>query len=234
MVTWGEVYLTRLRGCAALVDQELGEIGDRDRSVRLVDSDARTVEEGFDRGVLELDDDGRVRTLDRRQRPVSLLTDDPLQPCWQTLAQLAAYVELLRLGYPGPAVRFATGEDELALDLAAVNENGQVLVLGIARAEALLLSRVEALVPTFEGDGPRPVRSALGCDAHRVATQLWATGAPYLWLTAPGARRAYRVIYGATICLAPVKELPTALELWPYGFVGASPRILDAATAACG
>jgi hypothetical protein len=215
-----------LRGCAARQGEALEEISDRDRSVRLVDGDARAVEEGFEEGLLTLVASGQVRTLDPLQDAAALVAGDPPQPRWEALPQLAAYVELLRLGYPEPAVRFATPADELHLDLAAVGEHGEVLVVGAARAESLLLSKLEALVPTFEGTGPRTVRSSLGCDAHRVATQLWATRAPYLWLVAAGARRVLRVTYGRTITLAPTRRLPRPEELWPYGFDAATPRVL--------
>lgn len=225
MGTWGEAYLTRLRGCAARMGQELGDITDRDRSVRLVDGDARTVEEAFGDGLLEMAAAGRVRTRDVLQSPAWLVAGDPPRPRWESLPQLAGYVELLRLGYPEAAVRFATSEAELGLDLAAVTEDGDVLVLGVARAESLLLDKLEALVPTFEVGGPRTVRSALGCDAHRVATQLWATRAPYLWLVAAGNRRVLRVSYGRTITLTALRRLPQVGELWPYAFEGGTPRI---------
>lgn len=231
MGTWGEAYLTRLRGCAAKLGQDLAEISDRDRSVRLVERDARTVEEGFGEQVLTMAAAGRVRTRDAWQATTCLVTGDPLQPRWESLPQLAAYVELLRLGYPELAVRFATPDNELRLDLAVLADDGRVLLVGVARAESLLLQKLEALVPTFEGNGPRPVRSALGCDAHQVATQLWATRAPYLFLVAAGARRVLRVSYGRTITLTPMKALPPAGQLWPYGFEGPTPRIAAAVEA---
>lgn len=226
MGTWGEAYLGRLRGCADQKGQSLEEISSRDRSVRLVEGDARAVEEGFTEGFLTMAATGQVQTRDVLQGSCELVAGDPPQPSWEALPQLAAYVELLRLGYPEAAVRFATTEDELRLDLAAVGEHGEVLVVGAARAESLLLSKLEALVPTFEGSGARTVRSSLGCDAHRVATQLWTTRAPYLWLVAAGARRVLRVTYGRTITLAPARRLPRPEELWPYGFGAATPRVL--------
>lgn len=231
MTTWGEVYLDRLRGCAARTGHELADISDRDRSVRLVEADARAVEEGFAAGVLAMAPDGLVRTLDPLQDDCALVTGEPPRPRWEALAQLAGYVELLGLGYPDRAVRCATSEAELGLDLAAVGEHGEVLVVGAARAESLLLSKLEALVPTFEGNGPRTVRSSLGCDAHQVATQLWATRAPYLWLVAPGARRVLRATFGRTITLTPARRLPRPDELWPYGFEGATPVVVAAGAA---
>lgn len=226
MGTWGEAYLTRLHGCASRMGRELAEISDRDRAVRLVEADARTVEEGFGDGFLSVASGGRVRTLDPRQATTWLVTGHPARPRWQALAQLAAYVELLNAGYPEAAVRFATPEGELGLDLAAVNDDGQVVLLGAARAEPLELSKLEALVPTFDFETVRSVRRGHGREAQVLAYQLWATRAPYLWLVAAGARRLFRVRYASTIRLTPVKVLPLPEELWPFGFVGPTPQVV--------
>ncbi len=223
--TWGEAYLTRLRGCAARMGTELVEISDRDRAVRLVERDARTVEEGFGDGVLTMLSAGRFRTLDPRQPTVTLVASDPVRPRWEALPHLAAYVELIRAGFPETAVRFATSDSELGLDLAAVNDDGQVLLLGVARAEPLELAKLEALVPTFEGDRVQAVRLVPGREAQLLAHQLWVTRAPYLWLVASGARRLFRVRYGRTIKLTAVRVLPMPEDLWPFGFFGPTPRI---------
>ena len=107
MGTWGEAYLTRLRGCAVRMERELVEISDRDRAVRLIESEARTVEEGFGEGLLAMESASRVRTLDPLQSSAWLVAGDPARTRWESLPQLAAYVELLQAGYPEarPAVR---------------------------------------------------------------------------------------------------------------------------------
>lgn len=225
MGTWGEAYLTRLRGCAVRMGRELGEISDRDRAVRLVEADAKAVEEGFGQGVLSMESASRVRSLDPHQATTWLVEGDPAQPRWQSLAQLAAYVELLAIGYPQPAVRLATPDRELGLDLAVVNDEGQVLLLGVARAESLELARLEALVPTFDSESVRSVHIVPGREPQLLAHQLWMTQAPYLWLVAAGARRLYRVKYGRTIKLLPARMLPMREDLWPSGFNGPTPRV---------
>jgi hypothetical protein len=209
------------------MDRELVEISDRHRAVRLIETDAQTVEEGFGEGILEMESASRVRTLDPLQGSVWLVEGDPACARWESLPKLAAYVELLQAGYPEEAVRCETPENELGLDLAAVNDEGQVLLLGVARAEPLELSKLEALVPTFEGEGEavRPMREIPGREAQQVAFQLWSTRAPYLWLVAAGARRLFRVHYGRTIKLVPVRVLPMPEDLWPFGFDGPTPRI---------
>lgn len=214
------------------MDRELAEIGDRDRSVRLVESDARVVEEAFGQGLLSMAPGGRVRTLDPRQATAELIAGDPARPRWEALPQLAAYVELLAAGYPDAAVRFETPDSELGLDLAAVNDDGQVLLLGVARAESLELAKLEALVPTFEEDGGRSLRGMPGRDAHHLALQMWTTRTPYLWLVASGVRRLFRVRYGRTIKLAAARVLPMPEELWPFGFEGPAPRIAAAGSEA--
>ncbi len=225
MGTWGDAYLTRLRGCAVRMERELVEISDRDRAVRLIERDAQTVEEGFGEGLLTVEATSRVRTLDPLQANAWLVAGDPARPRWESLAQLAAYVELLRAGYPDPAVRFATPEGELGLDLAAVNDEGQVLLLGVARAEPLELAKLEALVPTFEEHSVRAIRIIPGREAQLLAHQLWATRAPYVWLVAAGARRLFRVRYDRTIKLSRMRVLPMPEELWPFGFDGPTPRV---------
>ncbi len=225
MGTWGEAYLTRLRGCAVRLGRELVDISDRDRAVRLIEADAQTVEEGFGEGLLSVESASRVRTLDPLQANAWLVAGDPARPRWESLPQLAAYVELLRAGYPEQAVRFSTPESELGLDLAAVNDDGQVLVLVVARAEPLELAKLEALVPTFDEHAVRSVHVIPGREAKLLAHQLWATRAPYLWLVAAGARRLFRVRYGRTIKLSRMRVLPMPEELWPFGFYGPTPRI---------
>ena len=106
--TWGEAYLTRLRGCAVRMERELVEISDRDRAVRLIESEARTVEEGFGEGLLAMESASRVRTLDPLQSSAWLVAGDPARARWESLPQLAAYVELLQAGYPEGALRFET------------------------------------------------------------------------------------------------------------------------------
>ena len=223
--TWGEAYLTRLRGCAVRMGRELDEISDRDRAVRLVEADARSVEEGFGQGLLNLEPTSRVRSLDPLQGVTWLVEGDPARPRWEALAQLAAYVELLRAGYPESAVRFATPEGELGLDLAVVNDDGQVLLLGVARAESLELTKLEALVPTFDVESVLSMRMVPGREPQLLAHQLWATRAPYLWLVAAGVRRLYRVKYGRTIVLTAARVLPMPEDLWPFGFAGPTPRV---------
>jgi len=205
--------------------RELDDISDRDRAVRLVETDAQSVEEGFGQGLLSLEPNSRVRSLDPLQDPTWLVEGDPARPRWQSLAQLSAYVELLRAGYPESAVRLATSESELGLDLAVMNDDGQVLLLGVARAESLELTKLEALVPTFDGESVRSVDRAPGREPQVLAHQLWATRAPYLWLVAAGVRRLYRVKYGRTIKLAAARVLPMPEDLWPFGFAGPTPRV---------
>lgn len=230
MGTYVDAYLTRMRGCAARMGKELAPISERNRAVRLVEGDARSVERGFASGYLWVEGPCKVRTLDPRQDTVSLVAGDPPELRWEILPLLASYAELLEAGYPAAAVRFETYDAELGLDLAAVDEEGRALVVGRAEPEPVQLTRLEALVATFEGDpglpGPLSDRLAAGWGAQKLAHQLWATRAPYLWLVAAGTRRVRRVTYGRTIKLCRVKALPTAEQLWPTGYDGPTPPVL--------
>lgn len=227
MGVWGEAYLERLRSCAARSEREFVEVTARDRAVRLVEEDARTVEEAIAEGVLTAETSGRVRTLDPLQAEICLIEGDPAAPRWEALSHLATYVDLLHAGYPPTGIRFATSDSELSLDLAAVREDGRVALLGVVRTEPLELTKLEALIPTFEaalrvsGGRARSDR-----DAARVVSQLWSTRAPYLLLSAAGSRRVLRVRYGRTITLAPTKLLPLKHELWPDGAPVHTPRVV--------
>lgn len=215
-----------MRGCAARLGRELADVSHRDRAVRLLECNARLVEEAFSDGLLRVAPDGGVRTLDPRQTTTWMVDrGEPAQPRWEVLSQLAAYVELVAAGYPDGAVRFATSRAELGLDLAAVNDDGQVVLLGVARSEPLQLLKLEALVPTFDVS-VLCRRAASGHDPRKIAQQLWATRAPYLWLVAAGTRRLFRVRYDRTIRLSPIKVLPMPDELWPLGFRGPTPRVV--------
>jgi hypothetical protein len=139
---------------------------------------------------------------------------------------MAAYAELLlELEYPAASVRFETPDNELRLDLAVLDETGRVLVLGEAKTEPRMLDKLESLVGFFADDCGWPDRRDPAKEAQKLAHQLWVTRAPYLWLVASGARRAFQVEYDDRIALVPIDRLPTAEELWPTGFSGATPRI---------
>ena len=221
-----DAFVRRVRGCAAKMGRDLAPISDRHRSVRLVESDARSVERGFAAGLLTIESVNRVHTRDPKQVTTWLVQGDPAELNWTALPALAAYVELIEdLGYPRTAVRFGTPDGEFAVDLAAVDEDGKVLVLGRAEPEPILLNLLQALVVTYDGDPLTPWDGTQATDAERLAHQLRATQAPYLLLVAPGTRRAFRVTYGRTIKLHPVPELPTADMFWPYGYDGPVPDL---------
>jgi hypothetical protein len=224
--TYVDAFLRRAEGCARKMGRELATISERNRRVRLVESELRSVEQGFASGLLFIEGVNRVRTRDPRQVTTWLAAGDPAELNWPALPLLAAYVDLVEdLGYPRAAVRFGTPDNELGLDLAAVDEEGKVLVLARAEPEPILLNLLEALVVTYDGDPLASARTTQDGDAQVLAHQLRATLAPYLVLVAPGARRTYRVTYGRTIKLLPVSALPPAEMFWPFGYDGPTPSV---------
>jgi hypothetical protein len=131
---------------------------------------------------------------------------------------------LLDFSYPPAAVGFETGDSEMNLDLPVVDDNGSVLVLGEAKAEARQIHALAGDVQTFTTDpGKAPSKSQSGSPAGRrreawkLAHQLWTLRAPFLWLVASGERLAFWVSYDDGLQLAPIVRPPAASALWPSG-----------------
>jgi len=224
--TYVDAFVRRAQGCAQKMGRELAPISERHRSVRLVESEVRSIERGFGNGLLTIEGANRVRTRDPNQVTTWIAAGEPAELNWTALPLLAAYVELIEdHGYPRAALRVGTPDNELGIDLAALDEEGNVLVLARAEAEPIVLNLLEALVVTYDGDPLAPSRGTPDGDAKVLAHQLRSTRAPYLLLVAPGTRRAYRVGYGRTIKLFPVPELPAGEMLWPVGYDGPTPTV---------
>ena len=224
-------YLDRMRACAASLGRDF-QAPSAQVQRRVDEQDAIEAEQGFDNGILTID--GRyVRTQDPHQGTAWVVEGNPARPCWEYLPHLAAYVHLIDvLGYPREAVRFETPDKELNLDLAVLAPDGAVRILGELKSEARQLDAIYSLLPEFHGDPGKPATVRSGGpqgarrEAWKLAHQLWATRAEWLWLVAAGARRTFRVSYGDRLALEPA-DLPTAPMLWPSGFpTGGVPRIL--------
>ena len=174
----------------------------------------------------------RAVTLDPYQETAWLVEGNPARLCWEYLPHLAAYVELIHeLEYPRSAVRFETPGSELNLDLAAVDGQGRVLVLGEAKSEPRQLF-LERLLPTFRGDPGKPLpRSATDApkgplrEAWEAGPSSLGTPAPHLWLVASGERLAYDVVLTDRIDLCRRDRLPSLSDLWPSGWAGSTPRL---------
>lgn len=230
-----DAYVARMRECARGLGREFAPLKYRHVEVRLIEEDAELAERGFESGLLSIYQHNRVKTADPYQGTAWLVEGNPAHLCWEYLPHLAAYVELIEFhGYPQKAVRFETPDSELNLDLAVLNQAGQVLVLGEVKTEQRQAVSLEALVPTFDGDPGKPATVRAGGphgslrDAWKLAHQLWVTRAPYLWLVASGTRKVFDVSYEEKLILRPRTALPDRVALWPDGFHGETPRIIGA------
>jgi hypothetical protein len=219
-------FMKRVDACVQRLGREMAPISDEQRAVRLLEDETRSVERGCAAGVIAIEETNRIVTKDPWQGTAWIVEGTPAHLCWEYLPHMAAYAELLLdLEYPAAAVRFETPDDELRFDLAVVDEAGRVSVLGEAKTEPRMLDKLESLVGTFAADCGWPDRKSSAKEAQKLAHQLWVTRAPYLWLVASGARRAFRVEYNDRIALAPIDRLPAAEALWPAGFLGTTPRL---------
>ncbi len=111
------------------------------------------------------------------------------------LPQIAAYVDcILNLGYPQERVFFELPARSLQLDLAIVDDDEKVVVLGEAKRDVAMLDKLRAsMLERFASQEPGPETKKRGDEARQLAWRLWATKAPYCWLVGPGHRPAYRV-----------------------------------------
>lgn len=130
------------------------------------------------------------------------------------LPQIAAYADaVLRLGYPSERVLFELPTSSLQLDLAILDDEGRVVVLGEAKRDAAMLTKLRAAcLARFSGRAPGPDSKKRGDEARQLAWRLWTIGAPYTWLIGPGARQAYRTSL-APLRLDVLPQLPNASVL---------------------
>jgi hypothetical protein len=170
---------------------------------------------GVRRGTVTLDRGARFNTLDR---PIAggrwgLLSceSNGCRYNAEYLAQVAAYVAAVHeLGYPGDRVRFELPSSALKLDLAILDDDGAIVIMGEAKRSVSMLDRIftevqeryRAMNPGEQGRN----------EAHQLAWRLWRTGARYLWFIGPGERRAYRVSY-APLAFESLPSLPRAEEI---------------------
>ena len=165
---------------------------------RLTDQDCDDLFAGVELGLITWRPEGRFDTLDRPRPPRGrwwLIEKDgeTRRPCWEFVPQLAAYVELIRdLGYHRNRVLFDTPQAALQFDLAVLNDDGAVVVLGEAKKESSDLDKLQSGLLAHQGEPPTPKR---GDEPRQLAWRLWVTRAPYLWfrLVGPSDRRAFRV-----------------------------------------
>jgi hypothetical protein len=182
---------------------------------RITDSDVAALSEGVDLGLVSWRSPMYFDTLDRPRPPkgrwwLAERDGGSRRPCWEFVPQLAAYVELIRdYGYHRHRVLFDTPQAALQLDLAVLDDEARVRVLGEAKKESKDLDSLERGLLTHLDEQPQPKR---GDEPRQLAWRLWATRASHLWLVGPSDRRAFEVSY-SPLRLRRIEALPTAAEL---------------------
>jgi hypothetical protein len=182
---------------------------------RITDGDAAQLLRGVEAGLVLWRPYGRFDTLDRplpgRGRWWLIEKDGATRrPCWEFVPQLAAYVELIAdLGFHRHRVLFDTPASALQLDLAVLDDDSRIVILGEAKKESAELDKLERGLVRYLDVEPEPKRAD---EPRQLAWRLWKTRAPYLWLVGPNDRRAYQVHYDP-VRLTRLPALPQAAAI---------------------
>lgn len=130
------------------------------------------------------------------------------------LPQLAAYVDLIQnLGYPKERVLFELPGESLQLDLAVLDDDERIVVLGEAKRDTKMLARLlEAVGSRFAQGAPGEESKKRGDEARQLAWRLWRVQPDFCWLVAPGMRIAYQCEH-APLRPSALGHLPPAAEI---------------------
>jgi hypothetical protein len=178
----------------------------------IADDDLRLFFIGFSQGLFKIERGARFNTLDRPRRGGRWgLLSRSKKGGWynaEYLPQLSAYVHaIVELGYPSDRVFFELPDKALKLDLAILNNQGQVFVLGEAKRNLHMLdSLIDVILERYAANNPGQEGRN---EPRQLAWRLWETRAPYLWLIGPGERRAFRITY-SPLSIKSIGNLPTA------------------------
>jgi hypothetical protein len=101
----------------------------------------------------------------------------------------------------------------LQLDLAILDDDGRVRVLGEAKRDTAMLDKLRTTVESRYRD-EAPDMSTPKDEARQLAWRLWTVAPEYTWLIAPNYRPAYLTRL-APLRLDPTPDarLPNAVEL---------------------
>lgn len=181
------------------------------------DGDLELFFAGIGAGLVTLYRGGKFNTFDRPKQGGrwSLLSRSKTGGWYNAeyLPQLAACAEaILTLEYPRERVLFELPASALQLDLAILDDDGRVVVLGEAKRERGMLDKLRVAVETrFAAAEPATDTKKRGDEARQLAWRLWTVRPAYAWLIAPGQRDALRCEY-EPLRLTPV-ALPHAAEI---------------------
>jgi hypothetical protein len=182
------------------------------------DGDLELFFEGIDHDLISLHRGGKFNTADR-PKPAghwSLLCRSR-DGGWynaEYLPQLAAYVELItRLEYPKERVLFELPGRALNLDLAVLDDDNRVVVLGEAKRSVPMLEKLLlSMADRFVALPPSPETKKRGDEARQLAWRLWTVKPSYILLAGPGVRRGYECTV-APLHLTRLADLPRATAL---------------------
>ena len=179
-------------------------------------SDVALFLEGVDAGLIQLERGLKFNTQDRPKAAGrwSLLSRSQ-EGGWynaEYLPQLAAYVDaIVCRGYPSERVLFELPAVALQLDLAILDDDANVVVLGEAKRDVAMLDALLASVrERFTLAPPGPETKKRGDEARQLAWRLWSVRPPLLWLIGPDSRRAFACSFDP-LRLIEVGELPHAI-----------------------
>jgi hypothetical protein len=184
---------------------------------------------GVGAGLIDVKPDGRFNTLDRPTPPGRwALLSRSAEGGWfnaEYLPQLAAYVEvILYLGYPSERVFFELPTKSLQLDLAVLDDDGSVRVLGEAkRSTPALVTLLSGVLERFSHHAPSAASKRRGDEQRQLAWRLWTVDPEITWLIGPGHREAFRTTL-EPLRLESITALPPAEEL---GLRHSPPRKLE-------
>jgi hypothetical protein len=132
------------------------------------------------------------------------------------LPQLAAYVDaILHRGYPSQRVLFELPASALQLDLAVLDDDGRVVVLGEAKRSATALTTLrETVIQRFSATPPGPESKTRGDEARHLAWRIWTVQPDFVWLIGPGTRDAFEArLHPLDLIAAPGLPAASALGL---------------------
>lgn len=173
---------------------------------------------GLDARLLTICRGARFNTLDRPTTTGhwGLLSRAPLGGWYNAeyLPQIAAYVDaIVNLGYPHERVLFELPQRSLQLDLAILDDNSRVVVLGEAKRSTPALTdlRVGAL-RRFDQAVPAHETQKRGDEQRQLAWRIWTVRPAITWLIGPGHREAFSTEF-SPLRLTSLPNLPAAADL---------------------
>lgn len=173
---------------------------------------------GVEAGIIRLEPGGKFNTWDRPKPGGrwSLLSRSKAGGWYNAeyLPQIAAYVEaILDLGYSKDRVLFELPAASLQLDLAVLDDDGAVVVLGEAKRDVAMLPKLaRAVSERFSEIAPGEESKKRGDEARQLAWRLWTVAPRFTWLIAPGQRLAFETSL-SPLALRPLSALPHASEI---------------------